>query len=77
MVDESRLPGDPVVELEVRPDGTVRVHVSGVPGPDCERWEAALQVVLRGEVVEREHTPEYLQAPRALAARLLARLRRT
>lgn len=65
------------VEVEIRPDGTVRFHVSGLPGPDCERLEAVLVTALRGEVKEREHTPEFYQrVAGGLGQRLSAFLRR-
>ncbi|MFH1465728.1 MAG: DUF2997 domain-containing protein [Pseudomonadota bacterium] len=66
-----------VVDLEIRPDGTVRFVVSGMPGPACEQLEALLLAALRGEVTEREHTPEYhQQAEISLGQRLKALLGR-
>ena len=68
---------DPVVELEVRPDGTVRFEVSGVPGEGCEELERLLLAALGGEVVERERTREwYARAEAGLGARLRSRLKR-
>ncbi len=66
-----------VIELEIKPDGSVRFHVSGLPGAACEQLELILVEILRGEVVEREHTPEYYQQVRqGLGQRLKALLGR-
>ena len=66
-----------VVDLEIRPDGTVRFMVSGMPGAACEQLEALLLEALRGEVCEREHTPEYhRQVEASLGQRLKALLGR-
>jgi hypothetical protein len=66
-----------VVDLEIRPDGSVRFHVSGLPGPACEQLEAILLEVLRGEVSEREHTEEFYQrVQQGLGQRLKALLGR-
>jgi hypothetical protein len=52
----------PTVELEIRPDGTVRFTVSGAPGRACEELESVILAALRGDVQEREHTPEFFAA---------------
>ena len=66
-----------VIELEIRPDGSVTFHVSGLPGAACEQVEAILLEVLRGEVTERGHTSEfYEEVRRGLGQRLGALLRR-
>ena len=66
-----------VIDLEIRPDGTVRFHVSGVPGAACERLETVLLALLNSEVVDREHTPEFHQrVVQGLGERLKALVRR-
>ncbi len=68
---------DPVIELEIRPDGSVRFEVSGVAGEGCEELEALLLSALRGEVTARERTREWYARPRAgLDARQRSRLKR-
>ncbi len=66
-----------VVELEIRTDGSVRFHVSGLPGPACEDLEGILLEILQGEVTERSRTSEYYQqVEQGLGQRLRALLRR-
>ncbi len=66
-----------VIDLSIRPDGSVSFHVSGLPGPACEQLEAVLLEILRGDVTEREHTPEFYQQVRqGLGQRLKALLGR-
>jgi hypothetical protein len=63
------------VELEIRPDGSVKFHISGLPGAACEELELLLLEVLRGEVLHREHTHErYQRAQQGLGSRLKALL---
>lgn len=50
---------DPVIDLEILPDGTVRFEVSGVPGAKCEDIERLVVEALGGKVVSREHTPAF------------------
>lgn len=50
------------LEIEVRPDGTVRLHVRGAKGPACEEYAELFRQILAGEsAVER--TQEYYEAP--------------
>lgn len=50
------------LDIEIAPDGTVRVHVRGAKGPACEKYAVFFQDVLnsRGEV---ERTGEYYETP--------------
>ena len=65
----------PEIELLIAPDGSVRFEVSGVSGEDCDALEAELLKILRGEIVEQEHTPEYYtEQATGLVGRLLQRL---
>jgi hypothetical protein len=52
----------PTIDLEIRPDGTVHFEVTGAPGRACEDLEALLLEILKGEVISREHNPEFYQA---------------
>ena len=64
---------DAVIDLEIAPDGGVRFHVSGLPGPACEELEAVLLQILKGEVLEKEYTAEfYQQVQQTLGQRLKA-----
>jgi len=65
-----------VIDLEIRTDGSVQFHISGLPGPACEQLENVLLELLRGEVTERSHTPEYYQVQQGLGQRLRALLKR-
>lgn len=67
---------EPVVELEVRPDGTVRFEVSGAPGAACEEWAELVLAALDGREVSREQTEETYRKPRRrLSERLRSRLK--
>jgi len=67
---------EPVVELEVRPDGTVRFEVSGAPGAACEEWAELVLAALDGREVSRELTEEYYRQTRQrLTDRLRSRLK--
>jgi hypothetical protein len=66
-----------VIDLELRTDGSVRFHISGLPGPDCEELELLLLELLQGELRERRHTPEfYTRVEASLGQRLRALLGR-
>lgn len=47
------------IEVVVHPDGTVKLHVRGAPGAQCLALTADLEKALGGQVLAREHTPEY------------------
>lgn len=63
-----------VIDLEIRADGSVTFHISGLPGQECEQLEAVLLEVLRGEVTERHHTAEFYQQVQPSLRRRLAAL---
>ena len=66
-----------IIDLEIRPDGSVTFHVSGLPGPACQQLEAILLEVLRGDVTDRSHTAEFYQeVQQGLGQRLKALLGR-
>jgi hypothetical protein len=66
-----------VIDLEIRPDGSVRFEVSGLPGPACQQLEVILLEVLQGEVTERSRTAEfYEEARQGLGQRIKALLGR-
>lgn len=70
---------DAEIQIEIRPDGTIRFEVGGVPGAGCEALEALMLEALGTEVLDREHTAEFYQQPRSrvgLAARLKNLLKR-
>lgn len=47
-----------IVEITVRPDGKVEMHVKGIPGMDCLAETADLTRLLGGEVESQEMTAE-------------------
>jgi acylphosphatase len=50
------------VEVEILPDGQVKVHVLGVSGPSCMKLTQALEQEL-GRVEKTVKTTEYYQVP--------------
>ena len=58
---------DAELQIEIRPDGTVRFEVAGVPGSGCEALERLLLEALQGEVIDREHTAEFYQPTQQLS----------
>jgi len=50
------------IEVYVRPDGTVRLEVRGVKGPQCLDLTADVEKLLGGQIVSREKTPECYEA---------------
>ena len=69
---------DGTIEIELRPDGSVRFEVKGAPGEGCEALEKALLEALQGEVESREHTPEfYARQATGIGTRLRALLGRS
>ena len=46
------------VEVEIAPDGTVKLWVKGVDGPRCIQLTAELEALL-GDVLERDLSAEY------------------
>ena len=53
--------GEETIEVTIRPDGKVEMHVTGVPGMDCLAQTDELTRLLGGEVESRELTPEAYQ----------------
>jgi hypothetical protein len=50
------------IEVLVHPDGKVKLHVRGAPGAQCLELTADLEKALGGQVLAREHTPEFDQS---------------
>ena len=50
------------IDVFVRPDGTVKLEVRGVPGTQCLDLTADLEKLLGGQILTREKTPDYDQA---------------
>lgn len=50
------------IEVIVHPDGKVKLHVRGAPGAQCLDLTADLEKALGGQVLAREHTPEFDQS---------------
>ncbi len=47
-------------EIEIRPDGEIRIHVKGVKGPGCLEYAQMLEDIL-GTTSTRELTSEYYE----------------
>jgi hypothetical protein len=58
---------DAEIQIEIRPDGTVRFEVAGVPGAGCEALEKLMLEALGGEVTDRERTAAFYQTNAAEA----------
>ncbi len=70
---------EPVIDLEILPDGTVRFEIDGVAGEDCEALERLVLEALGGEVVSRERTRAFYArtgAKAGVAQRLRSLLKR-
>ena len=52
---------DAEIQIEIRPDGTIRFEVGGVPGAGCEVLERLMLEALGTEVTDRERTAEFYQ----------------
>lgn len=50
-----------IIEVTIRPDGKVEMHVTGVPGMDCLERTGELTRLLGGEVEAQELTAEAYQ----------------
>lgn len=50
------------IDIEITPDGEVKLKVRGAPGGQCLELTKALEASL-GVVLEREMTSEYYQQP--------------
>ena len=49
------------IEVTIQPDGSVKLHVRGAPGTQCLSLTADLEKTLGGQILSRDHTPEYDQ----------------
>jgi len=56
------------IEINVRPDGTGQLHVSGAKGPQCLKLTEDIERLLGGQVIAREHTPEFDEAQQQIAS---------
>ena len=50
------------VDVFVKPDGTVKVEVHGIRGPQCLALTKKIEQLLGGHIIERTHTDEFNQA---------------
>ena len=60
------------IEIEVRPDGTVRAHVQGAKGAGCLEYAKLLEQLL-GSQGEVQHTSEFYEEPTGVQIRLETR----
>lgn len=65
---------DAEIQIEIRPDGTIRFEVGGVPGAGCEALEKLMLEAIGTEVTDRERTAAFYQQP-AVAQSLGERLK--
>jgi hypothetical protein len=49
-------------EIEILPDGKIRVHIKGVKGPACLEYAKLFEKVA-GAAGEAQHTSEYYEPP--------------
>lgn len=59
------------IEVIVHPDGNVKLHVRGAPGAQCLDLTADLEKALGGQILAREHTPEFDQSQSQAAGQSL------
>ena len=52
------------MKINIGPDGKVTIEVNGVSGSECLDFTKFIEEEL-GDVVDREHTPEFYQAREA------------
>lgn len=57
---------EPQIQIEIRPDGTVRFEIDGVVGEDCEALEKLMLEAVGGEVVDRQCAPAFFQRQSAV-----------
>ena len=60
------------IEIEVRPDGTVRAHVQGAKGAGCLEYAKLLEQLLATKA-EVQHTSEFYEPPTGVGIRLETR----
>ena len=47
------------LDITIQPDGSVKIQVIGVKGPQCLDLTADIEAILGGQVLSREKTPEH------------------
>lgn len=57
------------LDISIRPDGTVSIHVQGVKGAACEAYAKLFEEILNN-TGEREHTAEYYEPATGIEIRL-------
>lgn len=57
------------LEIQIRPNGKVEIHVKGVKGPDCLKYAEFLEQVLEVQGT-RELTSEYYEPPAGIAVHI-------
>lgn len=57
------------LDIEVRPDGTVKVHIRGAKGPSCMEYTKLFEQILNS-TGEAERTSEYYEPPTGVQIRL-------
>jgi hypothetical protein len=65
---------DAEIQIEIRPDGTIRFEVAGMVGEGCEALEQLMLEALGTPVTDRERTAAFYQRT-AASGRLADRLR--
>ncbi len=63
------------LEIEVRPDGDVRLHIRGAKGHACMDYVKLLETLLASQAKEVEHTAEFYEAPTGVQIRVDQRAR--
>ena len=54
------------LEVTIRPDGKVQIHIKGVKGPSCEEYTKLFEQILNSEG-QTERTAEYYEPPTGVA----------
>lgn len=53
------------VDIDVQPDGSLKLDAQGFKGPDCEKVTGEIEKALGGEVSNKTRKPEFFhQQPR-------------
>ena len=63
-------------DIEVRPDGDVRVHVRGAKGHACMDYVKLLETILGSKATEVQHTSEFYEASTGVQIRVDQQVRR-
>lgn len=56
-------------DIDINPDGSVRILVHGAKGPGCEQYVSVFQEILQGETTV-ERTSEYYAPPTDVETRI-------